>query len=421
MSDFSLHTRTMIVSRLWMAVQFYFAHWQDVEPDFALEKEISDLMQVAIDTDDRFQFTLEMMRFISRLNNSHSWYYDQQVVRNHMQKRAYKLSSLDDEHWYVKESYVDSLQPGDIISHIEGKSCAEWFTQLRPYMNASSERIARRSFDGRIRMFIPQVSTFTLQDGREIEVDHDLAQPPPPLSERHTTGEWIDQGKIGLIYVPSFNEDRFETIAIEYLEQFKDADTVIIDLRDCTGGNTPFKLIYALMTHSFRMWSEATPVHLSLFHYRYQERAWGRSHAAKEESSRSGYYDAMNEHFRHPMFVWDAPVEQAKTPIFTGNLILLTGIDIGSAGEDFVIPFKNTGRATLIGGTTLGSTGQPYHYHFDEDIWLAIGTKRVYFPDGTRYEGIGIEPDIHIQPTIEDLRAGRDVVMEKALEIARSS
>ncbi|MEL7434724.1 MAG: S41 family peptidase [Chloroflexota bacterium] len=56
--------------------------------------------------------------------------------------------------------------------------------------------------------------------------------------------------------------------------------------------------------------------------------------------------------------------------MYTGRILMLIGIEIGSAGEDFVIPFKSSGRATLIGENTLGSTGQPYHYRLIDDIWV---------------------------------------------------
>ena len=73
----------------------------------------------------------------------------------------------------------------------------------------------------------------------------------------------------------------------------------------------------------------------------------------------------------------------------------------------------------IVGETTEGSSGQPYIYDFDDQISIAIGTKREYLPDGSPFEGRGIEPDVSVQPTIQDLKAGRDVVLEKALSLAR--
>jgi carboxyl-terminal processing protease len=83
-----------------------------------------------------------------------------------------------------------------------------------------------------------------------------------------------------------------------------------------------------------------------------------------------------------------------------------------------VQPFKDSGRGIVVGETTEGSSGMPFLYDFHNGMTLKIAVKRQYFPDGSEFEGVGIKPDVEVHPTIEDLRAGRDPVLEKALELA---
>ncbi|HMJ22712.1 MAG TPA: hypothetical protein VK513_12420 [Terriglobales bacterium] len=47
-----------------------------------------------------------------------------------------------------------------------------------------------------------------------------------------------------------------------------------------------------------------------------------------------------------------------------------------------------------------------------------IGAVREYFPDGSAFEGVGIKPDIEVRPSIDDLRKRKDVVLQKAFELA---
>lgn len=89
-----------------------------------------------------------------------------------------------------------------------------------------------------------------------------------------------------------------------------------------------------------------------------------------------------------------------------------------SACEDFVEPSKDSGRAILVGETTQGSSGLPLIYDFHNGMSLRIATKRYYFPDGSEFEGLGIKPDVEVHTTIDDLKNGRDPVLEKALELA---
>ena len=412
MQELSLLERTLIAARTYAAIQYYFAHWQDVTPDFDLETEFPALMEMALNTPDRFKFGLEMMRFIARLNNSHSWYRDPWMF-DAAPKQAYKLKYWHYE-WVVVASYVDVLTPGDVITHIDNRSMQDWFDEIRPTMNASSATIAVEKMNQHLLMFIPERYDVTLSDGRNVTVDHASATPPKPVEEQVTTGKWLEDN-IAFIHIPSFNYDHFEEKALEYVKEFKDAESIIFDLRDCRGGNSPQMLVKALMTKPYREWIEGTPIHFGLMKYRIEQFA---DFEEVDDYSR-GYFEAIKTFFNHPMMVWDAPLVQPDNAIYTGKVFLLVGSSVASAAEDFVVPFKTSGRGTLIGQQTYGSTGQPYHMRFDNGIWVSIGTKRAYFPDGSRYEGVGIAPDIEIFPTADDLRAGRDPVLEKAIEMSR--
>jgi carboxyl-terminal processing protease len=99
-------------------------------------------------------------------------------------------------------------------------------------------------------------------------------------------------------------------------------------------------------------------------------------------------------------------------------LILLIDRFTCSACEDFVMPFKDSGRATIIGETTEGSSGQPYFFNFGNGMSLMVGAARHSFPDGSPFESVGIAPTIPIELRMADLRNGVDPVFEKAKEIA---
>jgi carboxyl-terminal processing protease len=102
--------------------------------------------------------------------------------------------------------------------------------------------------------------------------------------------------------------------------------------------------------------------------------------------------------------------------LFLGKVVVLIGPKTFSAAEDFLVPLKASGRAKLIGMPTGGSTGQPLFVQLYETT-LAICTKWDYFPDGTEFVGVGIQPDIKIEPTKKDIIENRDPVLEKAIQI----
>jgi carboxyl-terminal processing protease len=79
------------------------------------------------------------------------------------------------------------------------------------------------------------------------------------------------------------------------------------------------------------------------------------------------------------------------------------------------MPFKDNGRATLVGETTAGSSGQPHAVDLGDGFRAWIGAKRESFPDGRTFEGVGIAPDIEIRQTAADLRDGNDRVLSGVL------
>ncbi len=44
-----------------------------------------------------------------------------------------------------------------------------------------------------------------------------------------------------------------------------------------------------------------------------------------------------------------------------------------------------------------------------------IVTKRDTYPDGRDFVGFGIQPDVAVAPSVADVQAGQDVVLERAL------
>jgi C-terminal processing protease CtpA/Prc len=102
---------------------------------------------------------------------------------------------------------------------------------------------------------------------------------------------------------------------------------------------------------------------------------------------------------------------------YTGPLIILTGSNTFSAAEDFLIPLKYSGRATLIGEKTAGSTGQPLWIHLPGGGVFTVCAVRDSYPDGKEFVGVGIEPDIEVHLTLQDIYENKDKTLEKAIEV----
>ena len=110
-------------------------------------------------------------------------------------------------------------------------------------------------------------------------------------------------------------------------------------------------------------------------------------------------------------------IEPARGKRYTGPLVILTGPNTMSTSEDFLVPLDYSGRALLIGEATAGTTGNPVSVPLPGGAILRVCSKRDLYPDGSQFVGRGIEPDIAVHPSVTGIRANRDEVLEKAIEV----
>lgn len=104
-----------------------------------------------------------------------------------------------------------------------------------------------------------------------------------------------------------------------------------------------------------------------------------------------------------------------REQVYDGPVAVLTGPQTYSAGEDFVLSFTIMQRGLTIGEATGGSTGQAINFTLPGGGAARICAKRDTFPDGREFVGIGVAPSIEVRQTVVALRAGRDLVLERAL------
>jgi len=405
-AEVSLAERVFVASKIYASIPIYFAHWQSV-PNLELDDAYKKYIAEAIAAPDRFAFDLASIEFVATLHNAHSGFDDDWLDKNYGRVLGFYARPLDGR-WVVTESAISDLKVGDIIERLDGAPIEEFYRKKERWLSGSSDKEKHQTLFWR-RYLFPEAFTLTLDGGRSVSIDRshlvlkDFAEPPKPTL------------KSGIQYmkISSFGDPKFEAAALDSLREHKGARVFIIDLRGNGGGSTPTALIRALMDRPYRSWSEETPLTIGLLRS-YQD-LLKMPDLPKEVRDQ---LEAMSEVSYQSRLRWDSTEEQPEEPTFTGKLFLLVDGACASACEDFVVPFKDNHRATIVGENTEGTSGQPYIYAFGNGMSFRIGTKREFLPDGTAFEGIGIKPDVEVPLTLQDLRSGRDSVLLKAEELA---
>ena len=119
--------------------------------------------------------------------------------------------------------------------------------------------------------------------------------------------------------------------------------------------------------------------------------------------------------------IWTQPdlkTPRRAEPFFTGAVCVLTGPATFSAAAILADTIKTFHLATLIGEETGGranTTMQPVVYQLPRSgLVVSIATGRSIRANGDAGDLSTVAPDIIVKPTVDDVRNGRDPVLERA-------
>lgn len=383
----SEYEKLLIASSLYGTVRTHFAHWDGVLLDF--DEEFKKYLLEIADSDDRLKFDMATLKLVSILNNSHTFFADDWL--NKFSGPGFSLSKISGK-WAVDESQVKGLELGSVVKSINGQPIEQFLEEKKRYVSASNESAAVSKIFSSGFLF-PSEFKLTLDNKSEIDIN-DAAKDKSPKKPSDAIWKTLDNN-IGYLSIPSFSAAKKNETIIEYIKNNADSiQSLIIDVRDNGGGSTPLTLIQSLILK---------PAYGFKFGY----------------AQTSGLANFKKEGFaKPPLVIFDkSPVLPADN-IFTKPIYLLINSGCASACEDFVSYMKGQPNVTTIGSVTYGSTGQPQVLKLAKDFTLIVGAKREYFSDGSKFEGVGISPDIEAVKTIQDLRRSNDPALKKAIALA---
>jgi carboxyl-terminal processing protease len=406
-----LEERLWVASKLYASIPIYFAHWQPVR-DFDLDAAYKEYIGRVTTADTRWDFDHLTLEFMARLKNGHTGFWDTFLDRAGGPPLGFAALPVEDK-WTVVETNTDKIKIGDVIERIDKTPMDRFFAEKRKYIAASSEAAAQSVFFYHKHLF-PQQFRLLLGSGAEVPIDRSTQKlhfPDSPSME----ARWIEEPSIAYIRIRSFAEPKYEDFALDAVKEYRNARAVVFDVRGNGGGSTPVRLLRAIIDRPYQDWSQASAVSVGLFRAHARVREIARPGELSEREA--GHLDAFSE-FAAPQLVAPGALIRPSDPIYRGRILVLTDFACTSACEDFVMPLKYSGRGTIVGERTRGSSGQPFLYDFGNGMSIRISSRRMYFPDGSKFEGVGIAPNVEVRPSIADRRDGKDVVLERAVRLA---
>lgn len=191
---------------------------------------------------------------------------------------------------------------------------------------------------------------------------------------------------IGYLYIDNFGEQESLYKAIDrVLEELGDSSAFVVDVRSNGGGSDG---------------------NSDLIASRFADR--------KRLYERIKYRNGP-EHNDFTEWI-DRYIEPAGPRQFLQPVAVLTNRSTFSAAEAFVLAMRILPHVTVIGGRTGGGSGNPIYRELPNGWAYRLSNWVIATPEGETYEQTGLLPDLEVNITRRDSLAGRDAILEAAVE-----
>ena len=106
--------------------------------------------------------------------------------------------------------------------------------------------------------------------------------------------------------------------------------------------------------------------------------------------------------------------------LFRSKILLIDPRAV-SYSESLAGYFAAHANGTIVGEPSAGANGNVSRVELPGGFDFRFTGMRVTTHDGKTFHTKGFQPDIVVKPTLEGIRAGRDEVLERAIEVAQGN
>ncbi|MCT1530178.1 S41 family peptidase [Sphingobacterium daejeonense] len=384
--------RLLALYKYWNMMNYFNPNKHLTEKDW--DKVLKEYIPGFLNAKNELEYELVALQIIADVKDTHAnlWSGGDKIQALRGKNFApFKAEFIEDKLVvvdYYNLEYADQtkLKVGDYITHINGNKIESIVDSLERYYPSSNSSAMLRDISADIlRSTDSSMKLKYVSDGKKLE--HEI-----PL---------IDRGKLKMYYMYKVNNDEksykimdgnigYITLANIKNEDFimikktlKDTKGIIIDIRNYPSSFAPFALGTFFMSKptSFVKFTFPNPKNPGEFT------------------------------FSNPVTIQHDPM------YYKGKLVILVNEKSQSQAEYTAMAFKAVNNSKIVGSTTAGADGNVSEILLPGGLRTLISGIGIYYPDGTETQRIGIVPDVIVKPTIEGIKANRDEVLEKAVEL----
>jgi hypothetical protein len=346
-----------------------------------------------------------------------------------------------------RSSLIDEKHP--YVSAIDGKPLDDWLATAAKFVADGSPQFIRNRSLYRMReinlirryLNIPasMEATITLRskDGSKTsEQTVKLALRPSPTGSVPIARTRLLDGNIGYLRIEEMDNRLMRTIARK-MNEFKETDGLIIDVRDNGGGRYGLlHLMYGFLTPA-----DSKPYITNIAAFRKSE-LFEEDHLNYRPTFRENYEDwneeqkaaikTAREKFKPE---WTPPTKLFsdwhymvidKTPgigqyYYDKPVVVLCNSGSFSATDGFLSGMTDIPGVTLLGEPSGGGSGSTRRFVLPESkLYVGLSSMASFRANGKLFDGNGVEVDIEMKPTISDFLGDSDTVRSKAIQLIQA-
>lgn len=392
----ALGYRLLAGAKIWSIIHYFHAYKDLMPTDWnaSLRTAIGELAAAR----DSMQYALAVAHFYRNIQDGHGS-ISGSVLPGYAGAGGLLIDiQFIDNKPVITHVYVDSVAAkgvgvGDVITSVNGEKIDARIARMSAIQPASNEWT--RLHYVRNRLLRSPVGTpihigLLGADGRERTVSL-ISQPGSRLqAPPDTTATFrLLPGRIGYV-----DMGRLETRDVDRMfETFRDTKAVIFDTR-----NYPQGTAWAIAP---RLTERKNVVAAQFFRY-----------APNEPDMATGESNASTQKY---FFSQRIPPNEGKS-VYKGKTVMLVDERTQSQAEHTGLFFEAANGTEFIGSPTAGANGDVTNFAIPGGISLSFSGHDVRHADGRPLQQVGLQPKIRVRPTIKGIRAGKDEVLDRAIQ-----
>jgi C-terminal processing protease CtpA/Prc len=285
---------------------------------------------------------------------------------------------------------AQGIKRGDIVVAVDGERVEARIARLARLLSASTPQALSYKIATRLlRGADGSTAVLLLSDGegepRQVKLNRKTEFASTDLPERDGEVTRMLPGNIGYADLQRLTIPEVDTM----FERFKDTNAVIFDMRGYPRGTA---------------WSIAP---------RLSERPAPAAALFRKPLVMASDVDVTDQSTTAQFVQRIPPSEKWK---YRQKTVMLIDERAVSQAEHTGLFLRAANGTRFIGSPTNGANGDVTSFFVPGDIRVRLSGQAVLHPDGSQLQRVGLVPDVEVRPTIAGIRAGRDEVLERAVE-----